>query len=184
MIKRHEKRPFDRVKHYQLLAIAKHEMGWDDEFYYGIWLPMQGASLKDGKYSATTLSDKQLLAAVEVLKDLGFKVTPKNGKAKTPGRKILADDGQSKKIRALWLEMHGQGIVRNPSEASLAAYVKRLTGIDALQWLSTEEASTVIETLKKWQKRVAQTASTNPNYIHRPRLVVLSVVSYFSKELK
>jgi hypothetical protein len=47
-------------------------------------------------------------------------------------------------------------IVKNPSEAALASYVKRLTGVDRLEWLSTEQASSVIETLKKWQKRMTK----------------------------
>lgn len=139
----------NRKHYYTLLAIGKAELGWDDEFYYGIWLPMQGATLKDGKYSATTMSIGQLCQAVEVMIKAGFK--PKHRKDKSSRK--LADDAQSKKIRALWLEMHNQGIVRNPSEASLAAYVKRLTGVEALQWLSSQQASGVIEALKKWQKR-------------------------------
>lgn len=142
----------NRKKCYTLLQVGKAELGWDDEFYYGIWLPMQGATQKNGKYSASTLSIGQLFQAVETMKKAGFKVkTPAaNGNQKS---RPLAGDGQSKKIRALWLEMHQQGIVRDPSEASLCAYVKRLTRVDSLQWLSTAQASTVIESLKKWQNR-------------------------------
>ncbi len=140
----------NRKRYYTLLQVGKDQLGWDDEFYYGIWLPMQGATLKNGKYSASTMSIGQLCQAVEVMKGLGFKVKPAQAKSS----RALADDGQSKKIRSLWLEMHNQGIVRDPSEASLANYVKRLTGVEALQWLDTAQASGVIEALKKWQKRV------------------------------
>lgn len=144
----------NRKNYYTLLQVGKADLGWDDEFYYGIWLPMQGATLKDGRYSATTLTIGQLCQAVETMKKSGFKVKHSNDKS---ARK-LAGDAQSQKIRALWLEMHNQGIVRNPSEASLAAYVKRLTNVDALQWLDTQQASGVIETLKKWQQRVKPAA--------------------------
>jgi phage gp16-like protein len=143
----------NRKKYYTLLQVGRAQLDWDDEFYYGIWLPMQGATLKDGKYSASTLSNVQLFQAVEVMKKMGFRVKS----ADANGNKInrpLADDAQSKKIRALWLEMHGQGIVKNPSEASLCTYVKRMTKVDALQWLSVAQASTVIEGLKKWQVRI------------------------------
>lgn len=140
----------NRKNYYTLLQVGKTELGWDDEFYYGIWLPMQGATLKNGKYSASTLSIGQLCRAVETMKDLGFKVKHRNDKS---SRK-LADDAQSKLIRALWLQMHQQGIVRDPSEASLAAYVKRLTNVEALQWLDSQQASGVIEALKKWQGRI------------------------------
>jgi len=148
----------NRKNYYTLLQVGKAELGMDDEFYYGIWLPMQGATLKNGKYSATTMSIGQLCKAVEVMKDLGFKVKHK----KDSSVRKLADDAQSKKIRALWLEMHGQGIVRDPSEASLNKYVKRLTGVEVLQWLDTKQASGVIEALKEWQKRIIETAGSAP----------------------
>lgn len=145
----------NRKHYYTLLQVGKAELGWDDEFYYGIWLPMQGATLKNGKYSASTLTIGQLCQAVEVMKGLGFKVKYK----KAPSARKLADDAQSKKIRSLWLSMHDEGIVRDPSETSLANYVKRLTGVEALQWLDTRQASGVIEALKKWQGRLTKTTT-------------------------
>ena len=153
---------FDRKRFYTLLQVGKAELGWDDEFYYGIFLPSMGAGKKpDGKYSASTLSNTQLFSAVERMKDKGFKVKQKSGNVSVSAdglRKVqavstLADDGQSRKIRALWLELHAVGHVRNKSESSLLGYVKACTGIDRLEWLSTAQASNVIERLKKWLKR-------------------------------
>jgi phage gp16-like protein len=138
---------FDRHRYYRLLKVGQRELGWDDEFYYGIWLPMQGAAKKNGRYSATTLSNSQLFSAVEAMKAKGFRVRKK------PSHRPLADDAQSQKIRALWLTLHQAGVVKNPSEKSLAAYVKRQTGVAALQWLTVAQASRVIEALKKWRKR-------------------------------
>jgi len=142
---------FDRNRYYTLLRVGKEQLDWDDEFYYGIWLPMQGATLKDGKYSASTLSNTQLFTALETMKGQGFKIKP----SAKPQRK-QADDAQSKKIRALWLELYQAGVVRNPDESALAAYVKRQTGVAALQWLSTAQGSTVIEALKQWLQRTAK----------------------------
>lgn len=65
----------------------------------------------------------------------------------------LADDDQSRLIRYLWLQLHEAGKVKNPAESALLAYVKRMTKVAALQWLSVKEASTVIEALKKWLAR-------------------------------
>ena len=65
----------------------------------------------------------------------------------------LAQDGESKKIRALWLFLHELGAVKNPSEEALATYVKRIAGVDALQWISGEQAERLIETMKKWAMR-------------------------------
>ena len=148
-------KPFDRKHYYALLAVGKKELDWDDAFYRGIWLPQQGATPSQlGRYSPTTLSNAQLVAAVEVMKKLGFKIKPKQDQVGAkPSTRKLADDAQSKKIRALWLELHAVGKVRNPSEESLCKYIKRMTNIDALQWLDTAQASGVIEALKKWLAR-------------------------------
>lgn len=150
------RKPFDRNKFMQLLAIGKQQLGWDDEFYRGIWLPQRGATKdENGRYSATTLSNSQLFSALEAMKALGFKVKPKRTRnGAQPAARPLADDAQSKKIRALWLELHACGAVRDPSEAALAAFVKRQHGVEALQWLSTDQASKVIEALKKWRQRL------------------------------
>ncbi|PPD36759.1 MAG: GemA protein [Methylomonas sp.] len=144
---------FDRKKHLQLLAIGKQQLGWDDEFYRGIWLPLRGARPDaDRRYSAATLDDGQLRAALEEMRRQGFKPA-----AKSAGSRKLADDAQSKKIRALWLQLHKTGKVRDPSEAALARWIagqfKTSSGIEALQWISREQASRIIEQLKKWLDR-------------------------------
>lgn len=164
-MRRPKPRQLDRNRIFTLLAVGKAELKWDDEFYYGIWLPMRGATLKDGRYSATTLSDKQLINALEAMKRAGFKVRHVNGNQVTGPKnsRALADDAQSKKIRALWLELHAAGGVRDPSERALAHWVagqaKSSKGIEALQWLSSEQASRLIEQLKKWLKRVQKQAA-------------------------
>ena len=73
----------------------------------------------------------------------------KRAKATRP----LADDAQSKKIRQLWLELHAEGKVVDPSEKALASYVKRMERVDALQWLTVAKASRLIEKMKKWLER-------------------------------
>ncbi|MEC4750019.1 regulatory protein GemA [Methylomicrobium sp. Wu6] len=146
----------NRKRLYTLLAVGKEQLGWDDEFYYGIWLPMQGATKNcAGCYSATTMSIAQLFQAVETMKKAGFRVKQK------PSHRALADDAQSKMIRGLWLELHELGAVRDPSEASLANYVKRQTGVEALQWLNGEQSAKVIEALKQWRKRVTKTEKSD-----------------------
>ena len=64
-----------------------------------------------------------------------------------------AVDGQIKKIRALWLELHGIGAVRNPSELALGRFVKRMVGVDYHGWLDIDNAQKVIEHLKQWLLR-------------------------------
>lgn len=81
------------------------------------------------------------------LKTAGFSIKSKTGTNK------LADDAQSKLIRHLWLMLFDAGEVRNSSELALAAFVKKQTGVDALQFLSTESADRVINRLRNWCKR-------------------------------
>lgn len=133
-----------KQKFIRLIHVAKRELGLDEDTYRAMLVNVTGMD------STKTMPLYKLEAVVKHMKRTGFKVRSK------PQTRSLADDAQSKKIRALWLDMAEKGIVKNPSEAALATYVKRLTGVDRLEWLSTEQASSVIETLKKWQKRMTK----------------------------
>jgi phage gp16-like protein len=109
-----------------------------------------------GVKSSTKLS---IAKADELLQDLEAKaIGMGNWVSRKPAqaaktKQALADDPQSKKIRQLWLDLHDAGKVKNPAESALVAYVKRMTSVAALQWLSVKQASTVIEALKKWMER-------------------------------
>jgi phage gp16-like protein len=103
---------------------------------------------------------------IEHLKKCGFKVRHAVSQAAKSRRGAPARSrplhgaaqerpGESAKIRALWLFLHAPlGLVRDPSEKALMAYVQRLTGVEALQWLDGNQTYRVIETLKKWAERV------------------------------
>lgn len=138
----------NRVRLIKLIHVARRELHMDDDTYRLMLAGMKGL---DGATSTADLSVPKLLRVLEQLKQKGFKVRP-NTKAKRP----LADDEQSKKIRALWLTLHDMGAVRDPSEAALAKYVLRMTKVAALQWLNAAQASQVIENLKQWMGRVQQ----------------------------
>ena len=128
----------------KLIHTAKSKLQLDDETYR---LMLQEET---GKNSTTAMAVWELEKIVTRLKKSGFKVKKPALKAK---RNISADDAQSKMIRGLWIELHQAGIVRDPSETALAHWVKRQTGVDALQWLTSAQASNVIEALKQWQQR-------------------------------
>jgi phage gp16-like protein len=129
----------------QLIHIAKQQLGLDDETYRAMLWAI--ARVK----SSTELDFKGRKDVLDHLKKSGFMVRPAHHERKV--MRPLADDLQSTKIRALWLELHTAGKVRNPDESALAAFVKRQTKVDALQWLTTKQASAVIEELKKWLAR-------------------------------
>jgi phage gp16-like protein len=144
----------NRLRLIKLIHVARRELGMDDDTYRLLLSGMKGLG---GATSTADLSVPNLYRVLEQLKQRGFKVRP--SKKQRP----LAADDQSKKIRALWLVLHDQGEVRDPSEEALAKFVMKMTGVQALQWLSGEQASQVIENLKKWQRRVAPATNKEGN---------------------
>ncbi|HBO9849884.1 gp16 family protein [Pseudomonas aeruginosa] len=144
----------NRLRLIKLIHVGRRELGMDDDTYRLLLSGMKGLG---GATSTADLSVPNLYRVLEQLKQRGFKVRP--SKKQRP----LAADEQSKKIRALWLTLHGQGEVRDPSEEALGKFVMKMTGVQALQWLSSEQASQVIENLKKWQRRVARVTNKEGN---------------------
>lgn len=128
----------------QLIHVARQKVGMDEDTYRALLHDRFGLS------SSTDMDWRQRKQLLDHFKTLGFKVVPSK---KRPQSRPLADDLQSTKIRELWLTLHTNGKVRNPDESALAAFVKRQTKVDALQWLTTKQASAVIEELKKWLAR-------------------------------
>lgn len=127
----------------QLIHIAKSQLGMDDDTYRNM---LQQLTQKD---STKLLTVGQLNRVITHLQGLGFTI-----KSKTNPKQVAAKDPQAQKIRALWRELHTLGQVTDPTEKALSAYVKRITSIESLAWLNTQQATQVIETLKKWILRV------------------------------
>jgi len=149
----------------RLVHVAKRDLALDDETYRAMLMAVTGEA------SSADLTVPQLERVLDHMKRSGFTVRHKSPKdrprdsAHPPGglSRRIAQDTQSRKIRALWLSLHDMGAVRNCSEAALGAYVRRITRCDALQWLDADQASHVIETLKKWQFRIQQ--KTRPKQV-------------------
>lgn len=134
----------NRARIIQLIHIAKSKLGMDTDTYRQMLLSITG------KTSTSDMNPGQLNKVLAAMKAKGFKVQP-TSKASTT--LALADYPQAKKLRALWLEMYVQGIVRDSSEEALRRWIKRETGVDGLQWLESDKASTAIERLKNWRER-------------------------------
>ncbi|TCS38489.1 phage gp16-like protein [Paucimonas lemoignei] len=148
-----------RNREMRLIHVAKRELQLDDETYRAmLWSIARVKSSKDLDFTGR----KKVL---DHLKARGFKV-----RSKAAPSPQLAQDAESKKIRALWIFLHQIGVVQNPAEEALAAYVKRITGVEALQWVNGKQALALIESLKKWAmrslpdivKQLAQEAQTVP----------------------
>jgi phage gp16-like protein len=114
------------------LGIDKHQLLLDR---YGL------ATSKD-------LSRRQTWDLLAHLKRLGWQAKP--------GRKAARPsytEAQKRKIAALWRNLADAGVVREPGERGLNRYVKRMTGVDRLQWCDAELTNRVCQSLVEWCKR-------------------------------
>lgn len=120
--------------------VAKKSLGLDDETYREV------VRRATGKRSAGDCSLDELEALLREFERLGFQAIA--GKASGAGSRPRAKGKIAAKLRALWISGHRLGIVKDPSEAALAKFVERMTGVAALQWLSAEEGRRAIEGVK------------------------------------
>lgn len=122
--------------------------------------------LKDctGKISCGDMNEWELDNVITRLKTLGFKPKLKNkrlspeSKAKKPNQKTPTD-----KIRAIWIAMFKDGLIKDGSETALDTWVQRMTkkqynnglGLSSVAFLEQAGADIyVLEALKNYQKRL------------------------------
>lgn len=141
----------ERLRLIRLIHVAKRDLRMVDADYRQAVLTASGGRAE----SSADLSIVELEKLISHLKRCGFtvRIKGKAGAAKAKPSRPLVGDPESRKIRALWLMLHELGVVKNSSEEALAAYVKRVARVDALQWITGQQAETLIETLKKWALR-------------------------------
>lgn len=137
----------DRVKLIQVIHVAKRELRLNEETYR---TALRTAS-RGRVDSTSSMTDAELKATLESFKRAGFRVRTSGTPAAAPRPLDQSDFGR--KVRALWLFLFELGAVRDPSETALAAYVKRITGVDDLRWVPGRKADMLIESLKKWAMR-------------------------------
>ena len=127
-----------------LIHIAKAELGLDDGTYRDL------LEAWTGEVSAGDMSEGQRHTAIENFKKMGF--VPESDREE---RLEVAegDKPHVQKIKGLWLLLHEEGAVKNPSLDSLNAFVQRMTDVDHVRWLPPAEAPMVIEALKGWYER-------------------------------
>ncbi len=138
----------------KLIHVARRDLNLDETNYRAI-LFAQG-----GNESLSAMPLDGMKKVLDYLKAQGFKVR----KTRTDRKQATGKDAS--KVRALWLFLHELGAVRDPSEAALTAYVKRIAKVDDVQWMRgdrkvktpegvefKERHFLVIETLKRWAMR-------------------------------
>lgn len=153
------KKVSNRSRLIQLIHIGKGQLLMADDSYRAL-LAYHGS----GKESSSKLTESELQAVLDNMVRLGFKVTPNKPKQtekrlspKTPEQG--ADERSV--IRAIWIFMFNAGFIRDGSETALNRWVQRQTaemnngnGISSVEWLTSGSAVMVLESLKKWCRRL------------------------------
>ena len=95
------------------------------------------------------MTRSQRITLLNYLRAKGFHERP----ATAARTQSVGSDAQHRLIRVLWIKLHQAGKVHDPSETALNAFVKRMSGIERVEWLYSRKANVVIEALKAWLAR-------------------------------
>lgn len=155
----------NRARSITRIHVAKRELCQSEEDYRFMLRSITG------KESLKAMSLGELFAVEEHQKKLGFKVT-----ARRTGSKRMSPQSRHKprnkktmvdKIRAIWIDLHNRGVVRDGSENALEKWVEKMSarynkgqGIKKLDWLAQDDyiAYKVLESLKQWLNRAIDEA--------------------------
>lgn len=138
------------------IHVAKKQLGLDDDEYRGL---IAGAT--NGKYeSCKDCNESELEEILKLMERRGFtpivKTSSESPKVKLSPRtrdKPKGDHEQIDKIRAMWIDLANQGIIRNRSDDACQTFARRLTKVDRLEWLNTKQCSTVLAALNAMAKK-------------------------------
>ena len=131
----------------KLIHVGKRNLSLDDDTYRQLL-----ANAANGKTSCRDMNITELKTVLRSMESGGFKPVRKAPKAPA----IITD-----KISVIWRIMGQQGFILDSGDRALDAFVKRTTrvrnggvGVARLDWLRGDQASAVLESLKKWHMRV------------------------------
>lgn len=124
------------------IHVAKKQLGLDEASYRAL------LAAATGRDSLRDCTPAQLGAVVERLVQAGFKASFKGAPdGKKSARKVV------RLIFGLWTELGRRGLIEHATRPALLAFCKRQTGVDHPDWLSNQQANTVVEALKAIRDR-------------------------------
>ena len=136
-----------------IINIAKGQLGLDEDDYRALLVRVTGVS------SLRKMSERQKISVIDELKRMGFRI-------KSKGRMLPASTKPYiRLIHALWKSCHRAGAIENGSREALRAFCKRFVahGDDSVavdpDLLSYEQATPIIEALKKMEARAKDKAA-------------------------
>jgi phage gp16-like protein len=138
------------------IHLAKKQLGLDDETYRQVVARVSARFRSEPVYSAGAMTQAERRALLDEFARMGFRAAPPAGREDDwiridpnhPGAQHL------KKLLACAYDLERIGAVRADSTGRwLRKFVRKITGVEALQWLDAKDCNKVIEALKGWRKK-------------------------------
>jgi len=131
-------------KRIKLIHVAKSQVKLDDESYRDI---LSGYGVESSK----DLTLDQQVLVIQTMGKLGFKQKSKPSKYnelsdKRIGNTKLATPRQLRMVEGMW---RGSMKVRNKSDEALRMFVKRITGVDKLEWVPVWDVKKVVKAIEE-----------------------------------
>ncbi|WP_373100814.1 MULTISPECIES: gp16 family protein [Pasteurellaceae] len=143
----------------QLIHIAKQKLSMD-EFSYRAMLERL-----TGKTSCKEMTIAELMRVQAEMEAKGFKKTSRRHHSPS-GKSAVVKSNIAHKIRAIWIEMYKEGIIRDGTERALNAWVRAVANpmlerrnqpiVLNVGALDDRVATIVLERLKKWRERTIE----------------------------
>lgn len=132
------------------IHIACKTLGIEGEEYRAFLMGITGLQ------STAQMSDEQRSTVLDKLARRGF-VSPRT----------LAGEGgpggpQQRLAKAIWHDLGEMGVLEDPSEAGLRKVARRLTGVEAIEWMDVYQMNALIEALKAWRTRERLKRASSP----------------------
>lgn len=148
---------YTKPKLIQLIHIAKHKLGIDEDTYRTI------LRNNTGKESCKEMTISELMQVMAHFERTGFKPTTSKRHHSPTSARAKVKHNIALKIRAVWIEMHKQGVIREGSEDALNSFVRNVVNpilqqqdkplVLNVQSLDYKLGTIVLERLKKWHQR-------------------------------
>jgi phage gp16-like protein len=149
------------------IHIAKKQLGLDDDVYRSV------LSHVTNKTSCSSMTVPELEKVLTHFKNKGFKAKKTASNKKLSPQSGTAKHAEIDKIRAIWITMAQHGFIQDGSETALCTYAKRMTsksnqgaGVESVAWLNSTQAYVVLESLKKWHRRLMAKALIAKDLCH------------------
>ena len=137
------------MKTIPIIHVAKREFGLCEDDFRDV------LERVTGKRSLRDMTEKERIAVVDDFKARGFVVKRGQGRK---GKKTYSAKGYVRLIHALWASCAKLGIIDDGSSKALRSFVANKTEakgkrVDDPEFLTYDEASPIIETLKSMESR-------------------------------